>query len=194
MSNHWLINTSVAYNSTVVNMNGWPGNSANGLSVANLLGEDPTNRSTRNGAQYDYGSSGSGLGNVYINAKWLYKLSGLYNLPYDFNVSAFYNARQGYPEEFALNDAVRPNGPGTILVLLNNVGDTRLPTYQNLDFHVDRPIKVGTIRFLPAIDVFNLFNNNIIQGVRTTQNATNANQIQAITAPRVARVGLRVTW
>jgi hypothetical protein len=42
--------------------------------------------------------------------------------------------------------------------------------------------------------VFNLFNNNIIQGVRTTQNATNANQIQAITAPRVARVGLRVTW
>jgi hypothetical protein len=194
MSRHWLMNSSVAYNSTTVNMNGWPGDSANGLQLANLLGEDPTNRSARNGSQYDFLTSGSGLGNVYINAKWLFKLSGLYNLPYDVNVSAFYNARQGYPEEFALNDAVRPNGPGTILVLLNNVGDTRLPSYQNLDFHVDRPIKVGMIRFLPAIDVFNLLNNNILQGVRTTQNATNANQIQAITAPRVARVGLRVTW
>ena len=34
MSNHWLMNTSFAYNSTIVNMNGWPGDSANGLSVA----------------------------------------------------------------------------------------------------------------------------------------------------------------
>jgi hypothetical protein len=193
MSNHWLMNTSVAYNSTVVNMNGWAGDSANGLSVSGF-GEDPTNRSTRNGAQYDYGSSGSGLGNVYVNAKWLFKLSGLYNLPYDFNVSGFYNARQGYPEEFALNNAIRTNGEGSILILQNPVGDTRLPNYQNLDFHVDRPIRVGTVRFVPAIDIFNVFNNNIIQGVRTTQNATNANQIQAITAPRVARLGVRVTW
>ncbi len=31
------------------------------------------------------------------------------------------------------------------------------------------------------MDVFNLTNNNTIQGVRTTQNASNANQMQAIT-------------
>jgi hypothetical protein len=30
--------------------------------------------------------------------------------------------------------------------------------------------------------------------VRTTQNASNANQIQGILAPRVARVGVRMTW
>ena len=34
---------------------------------------------------------------MFVNAKWLYKLSGIYQLPYQFNVSAFYNARQGYP-------------------------------------------------------------------------------------------------
>ena len=60
MSSHWLMNTSFAYNSAIVNMNGWPGNSANGVNVANLLGEDPSNRSTRNGSQYDYSSAGSG--------------------------------------------------------------------------------------------------------------------------------------
>jgi hypothetical protein len=41
----------------------------------------------------------SGIGNVFVNAKWLYKLSGMYQLPVRVNVSAFYNARQGYPFE-----------------------------------------------------------------------------------------------
>ena len=196
MSNHWLMNTSLAYNSTIVHMDGWAGDSANGLPTSNLGGipEDPTNRSTRNGYQYDYLTSGSGLGNVYINAKWLYKLSGLYNLPFDVNVSAFFNARQGYPEEFAVQGPSRPNGGGIPTVLLNNVADTRLPNYYNVDFHVDRPVKLGTVRFVPQIDVFNLGNNNTIQAVRVTQNAANANQIQAITAPRVVRFGIRVNW
>ena len=196
MSNHWLMNTSVAYNSTIVHMDGWAGDSATGLPTSNLTGfpEDPTNRDTRNGFQYDYLTSGSGLGNVYINAKWLFKLSGLYNLPADVNVSAFFNARQGYPEEFGIQGPSRINGGGIPTILLNGVGDTRLPNYYNLDFHIDRPIKVGTVRFVPQMDVFNLGNNNTIQAVRVTQNAANANQIQAITAPRVARFGVRVNW
>ena len=40
------------------------------------------NIALRNGYQYDYLTAGSGIGNVYINAKWLYKLSGLVNLPW----------------------------------------------------------------------------------------------------------------
>jgi hypothetical protein len=44
------------------------------------------------------------------------------------------------------------------------------------------------------LDIFNAFNNNTVQAVRVTQNAANANQIQAITAPRVLRFGLRVSW
>jgi len=110
------------------------------------------------------------------------------------NVSAFFNARQGYPEEFGIQGPSRINGGGIPTILLNGVGDTRLPNYYNLDFHIDRPIKVGTVRFVPQMDVFNLGNNNTIQAVRVTQNAANANQIQAITAPRVARFGVRVNW
>lgn len=196
MSNHWLMNTSFAYNSTVVNMNGWAGDSANGLPTSNLAGfaEDPTNRSDRNGYQYDYLTAGSGLGNVFINAKWLFKLSGLYELPYDFRVSAFFNARQGYPEEFAIQGPSRPNGGGIPTILINPIGETRLPNYANLDFHIDRPLKFGQARFTPQLDIFNLMNNNTIQAVRVTENATNANQIQAITAPRVLRFGVKVAW
>ncbi|HEX2457476.1 MAG TPA: hypothetical protein VHI99_27505, partial [Vicinamibacterales bacterium] len=138
--------------------------------------------------------SGSGIGNVYVNAKWLFKLSGLYQLPYDINVSAFYNARQGYPFERGILSPSRLNGAGTVFVVLDKVGDERLPNFQNVDFHVERPVRVMNIRFIPSLDVFNLANSNTVQAIRGTQNASNANQIQAIVAPRVIRFGVRVNW
>jgi len=187
MSHHWLMNTSFAYNSTIVN-NGYAG------AAANTVSEDPTNKAMRDGYQYDYATTGSGLDNVYVNSKWLFKVSGLYNLPYDFNVSGFYNTRQGYPFEAIVRQASRPNGAGTADVLLDGVGDNRLPNFQNLDLHVDRPIKVGTVRFTPSVDLFNIFNFNTVQALRRIQNATNANQISATVAPFVARFGVRVIW
>ena len=47
---------------------------------------------------------------------------------------------------------------------------------------------------MPSIDIFNLTNNDTIQALRGNQNATNANNIQAIVAPRVIRFGVRVNW
>src|SRR5262249_53978791 len=169
-------------------------NQSSGTSGTVPLTEDPTNRAQRNGNQYDFLTSGSGIGNVYVNAKWLFKVSGLYNLPYDINVSAFYNARQGYPFERGILSPSRINGGGTVFVLLDPVGESRLPNYQNLDFHVDRRFRFGTASILPSLDVFNVTNGNTIQAIRGTQNAANANQIQAILAPRVVRFGVRVNW
>jgi hypothetical protein len=192
MSNHWMMNTSFAYNSTSVNFGSFPGSQPSIASAA--ITEDPSNRDKRDGFQYDYLTSGSGIGNVYVNAKWLFKLSGVYELPYAFNISAFYNARQGYPQEITVQTPSRLNGAGQIDVLLNPVGDTRLPNYQNLDFHVERPIHFQAVRLIPSLDVFNVSNANTIQAIRSRQNATNANQIQAILAPRVLRFGVRVNW
>jgi hypothetical protein len=78
--------------------------------------------------------------------------------------------------------------------LLDSVGETRLPKYQNVDFHVERPVRLGRTRFIPSLDLFNVGNSNIIQAIRSRQNASNANQIQAIVAPRVLRFGIRVNW
>ena len=186
MSNHWMLNGSFAFNSTKVH-NGFAG------AAANTFAEDPTNLATRNGFQYDYATAGSGLGNVYVNAKWLVKLSGLYNLPGNVNVSAFYNARQGYPfEPFIL--VGRGNGVGNANVLLDNVGENRLPNYQNVDFHVERPVVFGRAHFVPSVDLFNVSNNNTIQALQRQQNAATANNISAVVAPRVLRFGVRVSW
>jgi hypothetical protein len=197
MSHGWMLNSSFSYNDTKVHFGEFPGaaNQANATTATTIpISEDPTNRALRDGGQYDYLTSGSGIGNVYVNAKWLFKLSGLYQLPYQFSVSAFYNARQGYPFEQGILSPSRANGGNTVFVLLDKVGDRRLPSYQNLDFHVERPIKATNLRFVPSIDVFNLMNSNTVQAIRGTQNASNANQIQAIVAPRVVRFGVRVNW
>jgi hypothetical protein len=188
LSNGWMMQTSFGYNSTVVN-NGFAGAFAN-----TALQEDPTNLANRNGFQYDYLSAGSGLGNVYVNAKWLFKVSGMYQAPYSINVSAFYNARQGYPFEASIQSPSRPNGGGIATLLLDGVGENRLPNYQNLDFHVDRPVRFGTMRLVPSLDVFNVLNGNTVQALQRVQNAATANQISAIVAPRVVRLGLKVNW
>ena len=186
MANHWMMNGSFSYNNAVVH-NGFAG------AAANTFAEDPTNLATRDGFQYDYATAGSGLGNVYVNAKWLVKASGLYNLPGNVNVSAFYNARQGYPfEPFIL--VSRGNGVGNASVLLDNVGENRLPNYQNVDFHVERPLTFGRAHFVPSMDLFNLSNNNTVQALQRQQNAATANNISAVVAPRVLRFGIRVNW
>ena len=186
MANHWMMNTSFSFNSTVVH-NGFAG------AFANTFAEDPTTLAQRSGFQYDYATAGSGLGNVYVNAKWLFKLSGLYNLPYNVNVSAFYNTRQGYPfEPFIL--VSRGNGVGNASVLLDNVGENRLPNYQNLDLHVERPIALGRAHVVPSVDLFNVSNNNTVQALQRQQNAATANNISAVVAPRVLRFGIRVNW
>jgi hypothetical protein len=201
MSNHWMMNTSFAYNATSVNYGSFPGSQPSIAAAA--ISEDPSNRENRNGFEYDYLTGGSGIGNVYVNSKWLFKISGLYELPFDFNVSAFYNARQGYPQEISvqtpscsatLTTGCRGNGSGQIDLLLNPVGETRLPNFQNIDFHLERPVRLQTIRFIPSLDIFNVGNSNTIQAIRSRQNAQNANQIQAIVAPRVIRFGIKVNW
>ena len=201
MSHNWMMDTSFSYNDTKVNFGDFPGSQPSPAAAA--ITEDPTNRAQRDGFQYDYLTAGSGLGNVYVNSKWLFKASGMYQAPYQINLSAFYNARQGYPQEITVQvpscaagqtSGCRNNGAGTIDVLLNPVGETRLPNYQNIDFHVERPVKVSNVRFIPSLDVFNVANSNTIQAIRSRQNASNANQIQAILAPRVIRFGIRVNW
>ena len=129
-----------------------------------------------------------------MNSKYLFKLSGMYQMPYAVNVSAFYNARQGYPFERFVQGPARINGGGTPSILLDNVGENRLPSYQNLDLHVERPVRLGTIRFIPSLDVFNVFNMNTVQALQRTQNGATANNISSVLAPRVARVGVRVNW
>ena len=186
-SRGWFVNGSYSYNSTLEHYD------------SPAAYEDPTNISVRNGEQFaPTGAIGGGGGNflagVPTNATWIVKGNGGYRLPHDVNVSTTLDMRQGYPFLQAINIAARPNRAGAVAVILDPIGDTRLPNFATLDLRVDRAFKARGVKLLPSFDMFNLTNANIVMGQRTNQNASNANRVFGILSPRIARVGLMVTF
>ena len=182
-SNRWMMTASYAFNNAVDHYD------------SPAAYEDPTNIDKYNGAQYAPEAGGSGIDNVFTNAKWLVKVQGMYTLPWgNINLSGFYNARQGYPIEPSVLSPSRANRVGTVLVLLDPVGDVRLPNLQTLDVRVDKAFTFGTVRIMPSMEVFNLGNVNTDLARRRNQAASNANSIGGIVAPRIIRFGVRVTW
>ena len=182
-SNRWMANVSFAFNDA---KDYW--DSADAY-------EDPTNIAQSNGAEYAPETGGSGIDNVFTNAKWLFKASGMYTLPlWNLNLAANTQYRQGYPFPQAVQSPTRPNQAGRATVLLDPLGDVRLENVLLLDLRLDRSFQVGKLRLIPSIDVFNATNTNVVLARRRVQTANNANEISGIVAPRVVRFGVRATW
>ncbi len=182
-ADRWMMSASYAYNSAV---DKWDSPSAY---------EDPTNLQNLNGAQFAPLSGGSGIDNIYTNAKWLVKVTGLYTPIWDINLSAFFNARQGYPAPLFINTPSRANAAGIASVFLDKLGDNRLSNFWTLDFKVEKAFNLGgKARIIPSIDVFNVANANTTLSVRRNQAAGNANNISSIVGPRILRFGVRATW
>jgi hypothetical protein len=158
--------------------------------------EDPTNIANLDGGQYAPQSGGSGIDNIFNNATWLGRLSAAYTVPWqEIGVALFWNGRSGYAVPFAIQTPSRANGAGTALVYLAPLGDERLPAYHNVDFRVDKGLRIsGNAKITLSAEVFNLLNSDIVQSRRRTQNASNANLISSLVAPRVMRFGARLTW
>jgi hypothetical protein len=184
MANRWSFNASYAYNDAV---DVWDSPAAY---------EDPTCTVTSCPGEQIYApeAGGSGIDNVFINAKWLVKFSGTYMLPWDINVAGSYSARQGYPFPQAIRTPSRANSGGTADVNLDPLGANRQPNYNQIDLRVDKRFRLGAVTLRPSLDIFNAPNFSTILARRRLQVAANANEISGIVAPRVARFGVSVQW
>jgi hypothetical protein len=184
MADRWSMNASYAFNDAV---DVW--DSPNSY-------EDPTCTITSCPGEQIYApeAGGSGIDNVFINAKWLVKLSGVYQAPLGINVALSYNGRQGYPFPQAIRTPSRANSGGTADVHLDELGSTRQPNYHQFDFRVDKRFTFGGVTIRPSMDIFNLPNSSTVLARRRLQAASNANEISGINAPRVARFGVSVQW
>jgi hypothetical protein len=132
---------------------------------------------------------------VYLNSKWVARVTGAYQLPwYQIGIAGFYNARQGYPFPQAINIASRPNSAGAIAVLIDPLGDVRLPNFQTVDFRVDKTLTLHRVRALFTMDIFNLFNSGAILARQPNQNGATANMVSQILGPRVLRFGVRLQF
>jgi len=127
---------------------------------------NPTNQWAFDGQPYgDWGGSASGKQAALMYTRWMVKLSGLYQLPYGFNVSATFNAREGWriPHYFTLYDYDAPNytaGYGNTIYTQLQTEDA-LPLFYNVTFRLEKRINIGAGRMYLMADVFNLLNSNM---------------------------------
>jgi hypothetical protein len=104
----------------------------------------------------------SGKINQYTYSRWLIKVGGLYQLPYDINVSFTFLAREGWPleERIRYYDYGLPNTRSrSYVAYIHPFGEFRLNTFYRFDFRLEKVINLGdTGRIYLMADLFNVFN------------------------------------
>jgi hypothetical protein len=195
LSNKWSARASFTYTD-------WKQHSDN-LDACNGLGSvaSPDNViSTASGGSCSNGdivaprSAGSGnKGGVFVNAKWQFNVSGLYQLPLGFDVAANVFGRQGYP--FVHWNQVNPgDGLGTRLIVDGKLDSKRNPDVYNVDLRLDKNIPVNPLNITVSAEFFNLTNQGTVLQRQGRENTKSYNQILEIQAPRVLRLGARISF
>jgi Carboxypeptidase regulatory-like domain/TonB dependent receptor-like, beta-barrel/TonB-dependent Receptor Plug Domain len=204
LSHKWMAHASFSYND-------WK------QSVGSGGCQNPTNTLTGSGAScasdIAFANSGTGsgaFGNVYINSKWQFNISGLYQLPWNFNIAANLYGRQGYPIPYYVRFNPHDGLTGNENVLIGAADAHRNSTVTQLDLRLDKnvPLFNGGASLDLSIDMFNALNNNtILQRQSSTTSTTdiptascpNANcsvlgHITEIQSPRILRFGARFSF
>ena len=98
---------------------------------------------------------------------------------------------------YALTAPSDPANPKKKVLVVNDVGDFRLPAVTSLDFRIGKAFTFGATRLNLDLDLFNLTN----QGTElrrqydvTRTGDTGVNQVLEIMNPRILRVGIRLNF
>ncbi len=108
------MNSSFTFNKTIIN-------------YATI--EDFSTSSDPSNFEETEGRDSSGLN----GARWVLKLSGMYALPWQMSLSAFYNAREGLQFNRVYRSPTRTGAGGTVDVLIEPQGTTHYPNFQQVD-------------------------------------------------------------
>ena len=155
LSNKWMMNGSFTYQSQ-----------------KNYYGSygftDPTNMWVYEGQIYGI-SMGGGSGKVARDgfSRWMLKLTGLYQLPFDINVSGTLSAHEGYfyYTYFGIRDYSLPNSRSNSNSLPTATfgNRTRLDDVWQINLKVEKGFRLGdTARMYFSIDLFNVLNLDTI--------------------------------
>ncbi len=160
---------------------------------------DYTNYEYLNGGAQAPQAGGSGITDVYVNSRWMFKMTGMYQFPYGINLSASVTARDGYVvlpfNQVYRNNVGWSNIYGTDFGKLGKFGDTRLPALTVVNARLEKVFNLSeTMSVALAIDAFNLLNTNtaLSQQARLTS-AAYGNTLRIVN-PRVLRMGVHFNF
>ena len=149
------------------------------------------------GGQVTQRSAGSGaFGNVFISSKWSFNVTGLYQLPWDFNIGASLTGRQGYPEPFRITSGnLDPNLTVSDNVVLEPVGTRRFDNVYELDLRAAKDFRFfNRVGVTLSADLFNVPNKRTVLQRNTSFDTSTAGRITELQSPRVWRFGAKVSF
>ena len=163
-SNKWSTNLSLAYT--------WSDTDAKGAGVQtpnSLIGVD---------------------GDRILTVGWQAKALSTFELPSRFRLISVIRNQAG--TQYERTFTARLNyGNATIRAEENN--SHRTPNITILDLRSEKGVSIGRSVITGFFDVYNIFNTNGEQAI-TTSSGSSFLRPSAITAPRIARLGVRFTW
>ena len=156
------------------------------------------------GRTFDYGGAGD-LNNPFLNRKfesgittgsrpWSYRLSGVYQAPYHWIVSATTQYDRGAGERTTVlvdSQTITFNaGQGTTQVIDVANREQFFPNLFQLDMSLRRTFRMGSKTFSPRLDIFNASNGSTIIA-RTTQMGATYHRISNIQRGRMFKIGFQ---
>jgi Carboxypeptidase regulatory-like domain len=142
-------------------------------------------------------ASGGGIGNNYINSRWAYSITGVYQLPWQISFGAALNGREGYVIPYYVQFRDRKEGTQKTLMVSPEFDNNRLPNIFNLDLRLAKDITIRNFGLSLSLDAFNVTNRHTVLDRNTLldvgADATSPlyNRISTLQSPRVLRLGAR---
>ncbi len=143
-------------------------------------------------------TSGSGLTGIFINSRWMFKLSGLYQLPWGINVSAVFQAREGYVIPYRVQTYLGASLGGVGYVNMyeggKKFGDDRLPTFSILNLGLEKVFKISDNTTATLfVDWYNVTNKQATLKVENTIGPSKDNVLM-VTNPGNFQFGFRLNF
>jgi len=195
LSNRWMLRGNFSWNDWTQSVN------ANGII-------DPTVQRTGYGCNNCDGSivvqgSGSGSGSkggIYINSKWAYVITGLYQIPViETNLGVNISGRQGYPVPYVMQTGYFSKEGGRKNVLMDGVAPSRNPDIFTLDMRLSKELRFGGVGVTVSLDAFNVTNEQTVLQrqtllYRSGSKRSDYNHIRELVSPQIFRIGARLTF
>jgi hypothetical protein len=200
LSNKWMARAAFSYGINDQNLsspNGCPGDPNNGPIYGAPYGffESSTQTTCRNNDYISQQSQGSGSHySVFLNAKYVYNLNAMYQLPLNFNIAASFFGRQGYPVNYYVNTTAPTDGQTRAIAVLP-VDAQRYQTLNELDLRLEKVIPFApTASVTIALDCFNAMNTATILQKQNRVGISSTDVVREVQNPWVLRWSARVSW
>jgi hypothetical protein len=163
----------------------WPGTGIGIQTGSTCAGDDI--------AALPAGSSSGARNEVFLNARWLFNVGALYQLPAGFAVAGNFFGREGYPYlnyvRFDPSDGLGPRDN-----IIGKLSDNRYDNVYELDLRIEKIITVKPLQVTLAADFFNVLNDGTVLQRNANVVSSTYNNIIEMQSPRVVRFGARVSF